>query len=244
MAALSWNFQAFLVLWTAEVGTPGLPPEHGFDPARPYRTDGCSYVKPQMCAGVQEIQALTSRLAAEDPTGRPALRFGWQSGGEFAVESATGRFAHLAGGSALASSLAESSTPDAALRVSFALFAPSLADADGDGVANAVDRCPATADGAQADSDGDGAGDACDDCQNVTNQDQRDSNGDGFGNACDADLNDDGIVNFADLARMKAVFFKNDADADLNGDGSVNFVDLAMLKQRFFQAPGSSALTP
>ena len=51
-------------------------------------------------------------------------------------------------------------------------------------------------------------------------------------------------MNFADLARMKAVFFKNDADADLNGDGSVNLIDLAKLKQQFFRAPGPSALTP
>ena len=35
-------------------------------------------------------------------------------------------------------------------------------DADGDGIADACDNCPATANGAQADADGDGLGDECD----------------------------------------------------------------------------------
>lgn len=243
MAALSWNFQALLVMWTADVGTPGLPQENCFDPSRPYRTDGCSFVEPQLCGGVQVFRELASPLAAGDPTGRPSLRFAWENGGEFSVESATGRFAPLAGGSVLASSLLSPRAPGAPAGVSFLIFAPANADADGDGVPNAADRCLATADAAQDDADGDGAGDACDDCQNVSNPDQRDSNGDGIGNACDADLDDNGVVNFTDLARMKAVFFGSDADADLDGNGTVNFADLARLKQRFFQAPGPSALT-
>jgi hypothetical protein len=41
---------------------------------------------------------------------------------------------------------------------------------------------------------------------------------------------------------MKSVFFKADALADLNGDGVVNFADLAMLKKSFFRAPGPSGL--
>jgi hypothetical protein len=36
------------------------------------------------------------------------------------------------------------------------------ADADGDGVPDATDNCPAVANPDQADADGDGAGDACD----------------------------------------------------------------------------------
>jgi hypothetical protein len=53
-------------------------------------------------------------------------------------------------------------------------------------------------------------------------------------------------VNFADLALLKASFFKtgDDLAADLNGDGVVNFADLAILKARFFKAPGPSALAP
>ena len=92
-----------------------------------------------------------------------------------------------------------------------------------------------------ADSDGDGVSDADDNCLLVSNPDQRDTDGDGFGNACDPDLNNDGVVNFADLAKMKLVFFTNNPNADLNGDGVVNFTDLARMKSLFFKAPGPSA---
>jgi len=44
----------------------------------------------------------------------------------------------------------------------FALFV--MSDADGDGVPDDVDNCPATANADQADADGDGIGDACDSC--------------------------------------------------------------------------------
>ena len=114
-------------------------------------------------------------------------------------------------------------------------------DRDEDGVLDADDNCPATPNPTQLDSDADGVGDACDNCTLKANADQRDSNGDGYGNMCDADLNNDGVVNFGDLAIMKSVFFSNNPDADLNGDGVVNFADLAILKSAFFGSPGPSA---
>jgi len=95
-----------------------------------------------------------------------------------------------------------------------------------------------------ADADGDGVADDHDNCTLESNFDQRDSNGEGYGNACDPDLNNDGIVNFGDLAKMKSVFFTANADADLNGDGVVNFADLARLKTLFFKSPGPSAKAP
>src|SRR4029079_5586090 len=49
------------------------------------------------------------------------------------------------------------------------------ADADGDGVADDVDNCPAVANANQADADGDGAGDLCD----------RNAFGPGIGHAAD-----------------------------------------------------------
>jgi hypothetical protein len=92
------------------------------------------------------------------------------------------------------------------------------------------------------DADSDGVPDGADNCTAVPNPDQRDTNGDGYGNVCDPDLDNDGLVNFADLGMMKNVFFSADADADLDGNGSVNFSDVGILKAFFFRPPGPSGL--
>lgn len=94
------------------------------------------------------------------------------------------------------------------------------------------------------DSDGDGIADARDNCTDVANADQRDSDGDNYGNLCDPDLNNDGIVNFEDLAAFRPVFLATDGDADFNGDGLVNFADLAIFRSHFLKAPGPSGLIP
>ncbi len=72
-------------------------------------------------------------------------------------------------------------------------------DADSDGVPDASDNCPGTANPGQADNDNDGAGDVCDtdddndgvpdtadNCDFVANPGQADSDNDGIGDACDA----------------------------------------------------------
>ena len=79
-------------------------------------------------------------------------------------------------------------------------------DSDGDGVEDALDNCPNTANAGQADNDGDGIGNACDstpdgepvdtdsdgvnddvdNCPAVANAGQEDNDGDGIGNACDS----------------------------------------------------------
>ena len=95
-----------------------------------------------------------------------------------------------------------------------------------------------------ADTDGDLVDDISDNCVLDANPTQYDADHDGFGNACDADLSQDGVVNFVDLALMKSKFFTSDAIADLNGDGVVNFGDLAVMKKSFFKAPGPAGPNP
>lgn len=92
------------------------------------------------------------------------------------------------------------------------------------------------------DADGDGIADEVDDCILVANPDQRDTDGDGYGNVCDADLNDDGIVNFQDLALFRQRFGSADADADFDGNGIVNFADLERLRLLFLESPGPSGI--
>ncbi len=95
------------------------------------------------------------------------------------------------------------------------------------------------------DSDSDGLSDPADNCTLVANADQRDTNGDGYGNLCDPDLNNDGLVNFADVA-LWAPFFNTvtNGDEDLNGDGFANFGDFAIFPDFFLQPPGPSGTAP
>ncbi len=97
-----------------------------------------------------------------------------------------------------------------------------------------------------ADTDGDGVTDDSDNCVLVPNPTQLDTNGDDIGNHCDADINGDCLVNFGDLALLKAGWFPvNDPDADFTGEGNVNFGDLAFMKSTFFNGanpgPGPGA---
>jgi hypothetical protein len=102
-------------------------------------------------------------------------------------------------------------------------------DLDGDGVANATDNCPDTANAVQADADGDGVGDACDNCVNVANPivpggvtaflaanqwatltgGQRDDDHDGYGNKCDPKFTPGTNVNLTDQSQMYESLGKN-----------------------------------
>ncbi|MEZ5563951.1 MAG: Ig-like domain-containing protein, partial [Gammaproteobacteria bacterium] len=94
------------------------------------------------------------------------------------------------------------------------------------------------------DADLDGVDDSVDNCLSAANPGQQDGDGDGFGNWCDADFNNDGRVNFADLAEFRAKFATTDPAVNLDSIGSVNFADLARFKALFGKPPGPSALAP
>jgi hypothetical protein len=102
-------------------------------------------------------------------------------------------------------------------------------DTDGDGSGNACD----------SDDDGDGTPDTQDNCTLLPNG-QRDTDGDGYGNACDPDLDNSGIVNFRDLAMFRMRFNSFNADADFNESGVVDSADLDRLRQFFGKPPGPS----
>lgn len=128
-------------------------------------------------------------------------------------------------------------------------FSPDQ-DGDGDGILDAVDNCPSTANPAQADGDGDGIRDACDpvndldtdgdgildavdDCPGTANPAQADVDGDGIGDACD-DSDADGFVDGSDNCPTVANGDQADGDGDgvgdacdpdTDGDGALNAVD-------------------
>jgi hypothetical protein len=117
-------------------------------------------------------------------------------------------------------------------------------DADGDGIPDVGDLCPAVSDPGQTDSDADGTGDACDNCILAANPDQRDTDGDGYGNMCDADLNNDGETDGLDVGIFKTAMGQYNPDADFDGDGFVSLLDLDILKTLFDRPAGPSAYAP
>jgi len=77
---------------------------------------------------------------------------------------------------------------------SHTIYGTFAVDADGDGIADAVDNCPNVSNPNQEDSDGDGIGDACDNCPNAYNPDQADLDKDDIGDVCDRDADGDGYI--------------------------------------------------
>ena len=124
------------------------------------------------------------------------------------------------------------------------------ADADGDGVPDFADVCPALFDPSQADADGDGRGDACDpwpldpgddvdadgipslqdNCPQVFNPDQTDADGDGLGDPCDPlplgiDSDGDGIPDPLDNCPTTY----NPEQLDVDGDGIGDVCDANLM---------------
>lgn len=103
------------------------------------------------------------------------------------------------------------------------------------------------------DADTDGVPDPCDNCAGVANGPavpdaggdvQRDADQDGFGNACDPDLDGNGVVDFLDLALLRAAFGGEDPVSDLDGSGAVDAPDLSRTKALFFGPPGPAFVVP
>ena len=89
---------------------------------------------------------------------------------------------------------------------------------------------------APADRDGDGIDDAHDNCPAQANPTQRDTDGDRHGNRCDPDFDNDGRINFRDLARF--VSRPGEVHVDLDGDGQRDGRDLDILRGFFLRGPG------
>ena len=122
-------------------------------------------------------------------------------------------------------------------------------DADGDGVCDGDDNCPATINHDQIDTDGDGLGDACDacsldadndidgdgvcgdvdNCVLVANPGQENADGDAEGDACDT-CTDSDLDGFGDPGSTSCTVdncpaVPNPGQADLDGDGEGDVCD-------------------
>jgi Beta-propeller repeat/Thrombospondin type 3 repeat len=99
-----------------------------------------------------------------------------------------------------------------------------------------------------ADADGDGVVDAIDNCTLVANASQNDTDCDGFGNRCDGDFDNSGLVDAVDTALFQAAFGGVDPlyDLDEPPDGLVGAPDFNILLALlgFPPGPGVGVCTP
>ena len=81
-------------------------------------------------------------------------------------------------------------------------------------------------------------------CMLFAHSDRSDPDNDGYRNACDPDFNNDGVVNFIDLAMLRERFYTNDLDVVSPDEGMVRFSDLAYLTPGALHPGGPIQLTP
>lgn len=132
----------------------------------------------------------------------------------------------------------------------------SLADKDGDGIADSDDNCPDIANPDQLDDDDDGTGNACtiitspdsdgdgvidadDNCPNTPNPDQANGDGDFFGDACQPpassdDQDGDGILDADDNCPTVQNPEQFDCDNDGVGDACRTFTPATNTPQEIF----------
>lgn len=96
MSALSWNMtMMFVAFSTAPFGSTSLD---ALDLEDPYSvvSGKCSFVQPQHCYAIQDF--LTSLALEDDPAPAPRIRWAWEIGTEWQIDSGTGDFAPFVGG--------------------------------------------------------------------------------------------------------------------------------------------------
>ncbi len=125
---------------------------------------------------------------------------------------------------------------------------PEPEDGDDDGVSDADDNCPDTANADQGDTDADGIGDACDTCPGLKDEAQGDADNDGVGDACDLcpntpdpdqqDEDDDGVGDACDVCPSVSDEEQLDDDDDGLGDACDNCPSASNPGQSDFDADG------
>ncbi len=108
-----------------------------------------------------------------------------------------------------------------------------IPDADGDGVPDSKDNCPAHPNQDQDDCDGDGIGDVC----AIADGTSTDCDDDGLIDECDPDIDDDDVLNGDDVCDFTPPTEYVEPDGsllgDLDGDCDVDLDDFALFLTRF-----------